>query len=271
MATYSLSGTGTQTLTAGTTQLAVSITAHSSRSTIGRANPTNYFNEGLLRFGNSNGYHPAIPIDAVAMLLDVPSGDTTLGYALLNGCTVSAVEISATAPVVSVAGVTPLAIAPQAVNSIGPQLSAEAVASPTASTPLGSANTAHLIPFWVSQTTSFTIVRIANGTTLNGHFDLGVYDKDLNRLVSTGSTLQAGASTNQTVTVSLTIPAGNYYMAISVDSSSATYFRQTFVGTAIAEHVGILGFSSQFPLPSSLASATRVAVNWIPIMSWANR
>lgn len=91
MATYTLSGTGIQAIsTPGS--LAVVVTVGSSTAQRGEANPDNLFHLGQLRIGNTHGYLPSVPIDAVNMLLPCINGATLLGYKLKSGVTITVEE-----------------------------------------------------------------------------------------------------------------------------------------------------------------------------------
>jgi len=117
------------------------------------------------------------------------------------------------------------------------------------------ANTAVYIPFVVYQ--SFMVVKLSvwNGTVVAGNFDLGVYDDQKNRLVSSGSTAQAGTSVIQTVDVTdvLLLP-GQYYMACVANGISGRYFKYTSVAS-VQGSWGVLSQTSAFPLPTT--------ANWV--------
>lgn len=100
MATYTLSGTGTQTLTAGTTQVYVAVTVVPSSSGIGRANPTSRYDIGLLRFGNASGWWAPVAINGGPQWIGLPFGCDRLGYAVFTGGTITVTEASGTSPFV---------------------------------------------------------------------------------------------------------------------------------------------------------------------------
>lgn len=98
MATYSLSGSGTQTLTTGTGALYVTITTLPSGSGHGDANPTDYYGIGLIRPGNATAYWEPFAVIGGPQWMPVPYGTTRIGYALLDGAVVSAVEVAGSSP-----------------------------------------------------------------------------------------------------------------------------------------------------------------------------
>jgi hypothetical protein len=91
MATFTLTGTGVQAISSPGS-LAITVTVGGGSAQVGYANPANLYHVGLLRVGNTHGYGPAIPVDAVNMLLPCINGATLLGYALASGVTITAEE-----------------------------------------------------------------------------------------------------------------------------------------------------------------------------------
>src|SRR3972149_4117985 len=66
---------------------------------------------------------------------------------------------------------------------------------------------------------SFRIEQLVarNGVAVSGNIDMGIYDEKGTRIVSAGSTAQAGASADQTFNVTDTlIGPGQYYLALSL-------------------------------------------------------
>lgn len=104
MSTYSLSGTGVQALSANVTALRISITTLPAGLPSGRANPTNHFDIGLVRFSDGTAYWTPVPILGGPQWVGVPAGSTSIGYKLLNGAVVSVVEV--------IGGTSPFAFAP---------------------------------------------------------------------------------------------------------------------------------------------------------------
>jgi hypothetical protein len=94
-----------------------------------------------------------------------------------------------------------------------------------------------------------------NGATVTGNVDVGIYDREGNRLVSSGSTAQSGANTLQTVDVTDTpLSAGWHYLAIACDTATAT----AATSTALLQHdhqLGMFQQTSAFALPSTATFA----------------
>ena len=93
MASYSLSGSGQQSLTPGTAFLQITVTALGSGYSTGIAVPTNYYHLGEFRLGSGGFFYPTIPLDATAQLIAVPAGVDTLGYVMRNTQTVTVLEV----------------------------------------------------------------------------------------------------------------------------------------------------------------------------------
>jgi hypothetical protein len=65
-----------------------------------------------------------------------------------------------------------------------------------------------------------------NGASLSGTVDAGIYDANLNLLVSTGPQTQTGTSNLQTHNITDTaIRPGTYYLGLVQDNTSGTTFR----------------------------------------------
>lgn len=94
MSTYTLSGTGTQTLSAGVGALHVHLSSIPVTAGIGRANPTNYYGDtGAIRPGDGTGWWRAQFMDAVDSWIPIPTGSTRIGYWFAPGVTATVVEV----------------------------------------------------------------------------------------------------------------------------------------------------------------------------------
>lgn len=139
-------------------------------------------------------------------------------------------------------------------EAIGTELIGQATASPAV---WPAANRAMYVPFTVPA--PFTVVKmgVLNGGAVAGNLDVGIYDDQQNRIVSSGSTAQSGASTAQSVDITdtLLLP-GTYYMALAMDGTTATTLRMS-PPVPLLGSFGLLSQSTAFPLP---ATATFAAV-----------
>lgn len=93
MATYSLSGTGVQALSAAVVALHISITTVPLGASFGSAYPADYYHVGLLRPGDGTGYMEWTPVIGGPQWMPLPSGTTHLGYSLFGSGVISVVEV----------------------------------------------------------------------------------------------------------------------------------------------------------------------------------
>jgi hypothetical protein len=96
-----------------------------------------------------------------------------------------------------------------------------------------------------------------------------VYTSDgttLTRLRSTGSTVAAGASAIQQITVaSTTVPIGwNVYLALAPDNATITIGRTSITSALTAPGKRVLAFTGNFPLPATLTISSGVATGNAP-------
>jgi hypothetical protein len=264
-----LSGSGVQTLNSGVGELDITITATGTQTQTGHANPVNRFHVGLLRLGTTFGYYPSVPIDADAMVLPVWPGVTKLGYALFGGATIDVTEVFGTSPLLgsgslSVAVPIPLVLSPASPQAIGVQLPLAGAGSPSAQTPT-TANRSWLIPLSISESISVTSAFVLTGTTINGHWDVGVYDSSFALLGHTGSQTETGASSVNTAGLTLTLAPGHYWLAFSQDSTTGQYQCWSLSNTQRTRAIGMRNADSNFPLASTPTFTTTVVAGICPV------
>lgn len=128
----------------------------------------------------------------------------------------------------------------------------------TTSTAWTTANRAIFIPFTTEVTVTAFQMAVENGATLGGNLDVGIYDINGTRLVSSGTTAQAGISVMQTFNIADTVlTPGYYFMAMSTDSTTATYIGSPVV-SGLGEFLRSLGVQEQtsaFVLPATATFA----------------
>lgn len=126
------------------------------------------------------------------------------------------------------------------------------------------ANLAVFCPFVVPYAVTAYQMAVENGATLNGNIDVGIYDVLANRLVSSGSVAQAGASAIQTVDITNTLlEPGSYFMALVSDSTTATFFGSA-AGDMTIQFLRSVGCQEQgtaFPLPDPAVFANPSRAN----------
>lgn len=106
-----------------------------------------------------------------------------------------------------------------------------------------------------------------NGTTVvvSSGIDIGIYRADGTKLFSTGTTAQSGASASQYVGVDWLIPAGAYYLAMSVawtGGTTPTLHTTQSVNVNQQKMCGCLEEAAASPLPSSMTPVTLTSQHW---------
>jgi hypothetical protein len=128
-----------------------------------------------------------------------------------------------------------------------------------------SANRAIFVPFEVPVARRVYGLWCNNGGTANGNVDIGIYDLDGNRLVSTGSTAQTGTSVIQLISVTLNLSPGTYMIALALSSATGTTTRFSVPSVQAMQAHGVRTVDTAFPLPSTVTFvATSVPTAYIP-------
>lgn len=134
------------------------------------------------------------------------------------------------------------------------------------------ANLALFVPFTIAVPTTIVKIMWVNGATVSGNVDVGLYDSQGNRLVSSGTTAQTTVSVVQPVdTTDVTLQPGVYYMAMAMDNTTGTTRKFTTGSTALCRAVGVYQQVSAFPLPSSATFATASTSDFIPVFGITGR
>ena len=114
----------------------------------------------------------------------------------------------------------------------------------------GANNTATYVPIWLPCDAVIYELRFraANGT---GNYDLGIYDKDFNRIASTGSTAMSASGTKTLSLSNRYVKGGElaFYAALALSSTSGTILRCN--GTVARWRMsGVLQQLTALPLPN---------------------
>jgi len=155
----------------------------------------------------------------------------------------------------------------QSMFSVGGAVLANGGACSSAAWP--TTNRAYFFPFVLTTTRTYVLAIWANGATVSGNVDLGIYDTDGTRKTSTGSQAQSGTSVNQKFTLAsaLTLAPGRYFMAMSVDNTTATVIRATCSAPS-GRVCGSQMMDSAFVLPAT-ATFARYAGSHIPLFGFS--
>lgn len=109
----------------------------------------------------------------------------------------------------------------------------------------------HYYPFRLPSTQFFDALYCLNGGTQAGFIDLGIYTEDFIKIISSGSVANSGASTPQFTVLSFPpLPRGRYYIALSSDTTSATFQRVSVQAGAIGAVGGYMETPGTFGLPA---------------------
>lgn len=134
------------------------------------------------------------------------------------------------------------------------------------------ANKAIFIPFVISgddrPSRVYSKIILMNGAAVSGNVDVGVYDANGNKLVSAGSTAQAGTTQPQVFTFAspLQLTPGRYYLGIALDNGVGTTARLATT-LQVLRAMGVRVRTTSFPLPASVSSWTGCDVAYLPLVS----
>jgi hypothetical protein len=124
-----------------------------------------------------------------------------------------------------------------------------------------SANRAVFTPICLQHNFVLRRFFIANGATVSGHFDVGIYTPDGQRIASSGSIAQAGVSDLQYASPAAgdtILRPGAYYLALAIDNTTATIMRSS-TGAGDARAFGFVQQDSAFTLPATATFAAMTA------------
>lgn len=127
------------------------------------------------------------------------------------------------------------------------------------------ASTAIYIPVQISFTYTAVKMFVCNGASVSGNLDVGIYDHNANKLVSSGSTAQAGTNVVQVFDIAdTTLAPGLYYLGFSMDNTSGTFLVRGGGDPEAHRAFGLFSQASTFPLPTTATWSTFTTVNTIP-------
>lgn len=161
----------------------------------------------------------------------------------------------------------PVMLTPFGPAAAGAPLAAAGVATP-ASTVIGTGNVALSYELALLDTVTLVKAFALNGATVNGNWDVGLYDGERQLLISTGSVAQAGPSVVQEQDITdITVGPGLYYLAFAFSSATAAYFATSISGPA----GGIGGnlMLTAFPLPATFVSGGFTSI--VPVFGFSSR
>jgi len=123
-------------------------------------------------------------------------------------------------------------------------------------------NISIMVPFDLTSHMRISHVWWVNGGTCSGTVDVGLYSLDMTLLCSLGSTTAAGTTAVQCTALGTPylLTPGYYYMAISVSSSTQTFYKLPAlqIGVAGWKMLGCGQVASNHPLATGVTLATFV-------------
>ncbi len=150
------------------------------------------------------------------------------------------------------------------IHSVGTWI-ASTNSGPPGSATWPAANRALFMPLMIQNPSVATGFWVLNGSSLTGNIDLGIYDENFVRLVSTGAKVTAGAASIQYHDATDTlIPRGRHYLAISVASASCQIQRYGSATLGLISAFGVVQMESAHPLPTTATPAT-IGAGYVPI------
>jgi hypothetical protein len=156
------------------------------------------------------------------------------------------------------------------VSCLGPELVGIVGNVETITGAYPSANLAIFVPFQLSAPFLAAQMFVANGGTVSGNVDVGIYDTQGNRLVSKGSTAQSGTSALQPFDIADTwLQPGCYYMAVALDNATGI-INHYVPGVTQSRQMGVLQAATSFPLPATVTFAA-IASNYLPSIGIASQ
>jgi len=138
-------------------------------------------------------------------------------------------------------------------ESLGPEIAAFGLTN--AGTTWPSANLAIYIPFVLQSPITVVKMFVLNDDAVSGNIDVGIYNTDGTRLVSSGSTTHADTNAMQVFDVTdTTLAAGYYFFACALDNTTGKLSRWP-VPSDRERAMGIHVQTSAFALPSTATFA----------------
>jgi len=146
------------------------------------------------------------------------------------------------------------------------ELLQEVIPTPTVSAKWPVANLAMFVPFTLSEMVVIKRMIVLVGTGTGGNIDVGLYDANGNRLVSSGSTLLETVSRAQFFDIAdIQLNAGRYYMAEAENATTPYLGYATDPGWS--SMLGVREMAAAFPLPATATFTDNVVRSFFPLLA----
>lgn len=147
-------------------------------------------------------------------------------------------------------------IAKSAISTFSIEMQEVSVLAAPASAAWPAANDALFMPLVLFRPALVKRLFVANGATAGNNVDMGIYSADGSKIVSIGSTAQAGTSVLQFFDIADTyLSPGQYYLALAFDGTTATIKRISLAVIRLKQ-MGVMKMASAFALPAAATFAT---------------
>src|SRR6266566_539317 len=122
------------------------------------------------------------------------------------------------------------------------------------------ANMAMYIPLYVRCPIQVRGFYTINGATASGNTDIGIYTEGGTKIISTGSTAQAGTSVPQNFVLTTSqftgLSRGRYYLGVAHSDTTGTFSGFNTANTELARMLGCRLQLTALPLPATATFAT---------------
>jgi hypothetical protein len=130
------------------------------------------------------------------------------------------------------------------------------------------ANLAICVPFCLPAAQTVRHMAWCNGGAVSGNVDAGVYNEDGTKVITTGSTAQAGLNVLQIAAVTATpLAAGSYFMVLCSDNITGQWLRVAAIGAANLQGSGLQQAAAAVPLGATLtlANPANAFIPWFAV------
>lgn len=110
------------------------------------------------------------------------------------------------------------------------------------------ANTAIYIPIYIAEAVTVYEAGIGTGATAGGNFDIGIYQMDGTKVVSSGATARTASAWNVAGLADTELTPGWYYAAMSADSTAN--YSGIAPAAGLCEAMGVCSQDTAYVLPS---------------------
>ena len=177
------------------------------------------------------------------------------------GITVAALNTGTTVTTIYQSIVAPLLVGTISRESLEIPLAAAAATAASTST-WQTANSGLFYGLTLTTETTFGTAWVSNGTVASGSLDIALYGATFSRVASTGSSLMSGTEGTQNIALSSSYTAapGNYWIALAVNNTSATFNVMSPGGSGLMDAYKYYQ-TSVFPLPATAAPVTSSGIS----------